>query len=492
MKILFCASELSPLIKIGGLGDVAGSLPKALTILGIDISIAIPHYSTVATSEPIQQLTTISLQYNKQPAEVIISKTTLPNSTVPVFLFGNDRYIAEGGKEAFVGTVSEGQRFAFFSKALTEVINAGIIRELDDITLVHLNDWHTSLVPLLWKIKQQTRSLEDRPAFLLTIHNMAYQGVVPIDLLDELGITIDDAEELRWDAANNDIDILLQGLLHSDAVSTVSPTYAQEILTDQYSEGLGEILNRRKDALFGILNGIDYTVWNPADDKHIACKYISENLTQGKKANKNALQANVGLPEKDLPVIGFIGRIEPRQKGIDLIYEWLQTTVADQEATIANKFQFVLLGTGDKDWEEKLQALVGGNAQWLSINLTFSEELAHAMYAGSDFLLMPSKFEPCGLPQMIAERYGTLPIVHGVGGLKDSVIDGHTGFVFTDYSAASMQAKIAEALNICNTEQYWRMARAGMQTDFSWNASAKQYQKLYEKTAGFVKGDTVV
>lgn len=483
MKVVFAASEMVPFIKIGGLGDVAGSLPKAVAALGQEVTVVIPNYSLIDQAKwGIQRAHEFAMLFAAKEETVTVSKATLPESNVAVLFLGNDQYLSGGGKDAFAGTVSEADRFAFFSKALVTLIKSGNMPELTAVDIVHLNDWHTSMVPVLWKL---TNTASKPPAFLLSIHNLSYQGVTDLTILDKLGIKAGDNDELKWDAANNDIDMLLQGILHADAINTVSENYAKEILTDAFSEGLGEILRRRQDRLFGIVNGIDYRLWDPSTDTAIAKPYTIESLKTAKPVNRTALQANLGLAQDDKPIISFIGRIEPKQKGIDLIYDWLKERIRNQESGIKEKIQFVLLGTGDKEWEEKLRKLVPSNEQWLSVNLAFDEKLAHQIYAGSDYILMPSKFEPCGLPQMIALHYGTLPIVHGVGGLKDTVLDGWTGFLFQDYSVSAMEAKIAQAVEIYNTDAYWKMARQGMKQNFSWDASAKKYLNLYKKTIQF-------
>lgn len=487
MHVLYCASEGAPIVKIGGLGDVAGSLPKALQDLGITTTLVIPHYQIIDNQkwqiEPVGEIV-VPFGVNQESIPVTVSKTHLPNSSVTVILLYDATYIAGGGANAFEGSVSESQRFAFFSKAITELLYAENMRELVGMPdVIHLNDWHTCPVPLLVKQRQkQMPASTYNPAFVLTIHNLAYQGITDLSILDTLHLDPKDDEGVKWDAANNDVDMLLEGIIHVDAINTVSVNYAKEILTKEFCEGLCEILQRRQDRLFGILNGIDYATWSPQTDSFVTRTYGQSDLESGKAENKQHLQSRLGLAVKaEVPVVGFIGRVEPIQKGIDLCYDWLQSLEAQAKTGGAVPVQFVLLGTGDKAWEAKLTDLKQGNEQWLSINLLFDETLAHMMYAGCDYIIMPSKFEPGGLPQMIAQHYGTVPIVHAVGGLKDTVQDGQTGFTFAEYASTALANSVKRALKEYNAPAYWQMARVGMEQDYSWAASAKKYQAFYEQ-----------
>lgn len=477
MTVLYCASEAAPIAKIGGLGDVAGSLPKALQEMGVTAAVIIPHYETIDNAKwQISQIGEIEISYNKQPLKLSVSQTVLPNSDTLVFLLGEPNFIAGGGKSAFENSHSESERFAIFSAGIVAFAGSALCEQaLGKVDLINCNDWHTSLVPLLLK-QSSTPNIKT----VLTIHNLSYQGIGPRTIGEAIGL--EDVASLVNE--NGDINFLLQGIKHCDALTTVSESYAKEIVTEQFGAGLeGEIL-KVQHKLSGILNGIDYTLWNSLEDSYLDHHYLDLSKSDdqiAKQQNKAALRKKLELPKADLPIFTFIGRLDPNQKGIDLIVQWLGLI---KESILREQVQVIILGTGDPAWEEKFKAMQPGNEQWLSVNMFFAEDLAHLLYAGSDYLLIPSKFEPCGLPQMIAQHYGTPPIVHEVGGLKDTVKDGVTGFSFELFQLASLHEKITEARKTYNTPDYWKMAKAGMEQDFSWHGSAKKYKALYESLAG--------
>lgn len=483
MRVLYCASEAAPILKIGGLGDVAGTLPKALRHEGIDTAVVVPHYAIVDNQKwQISHVGDFSTSYNGQEHPVSISMTLLPDSEVPLYLLGNDTYISAGGTHAFENSGIEAERFAFFSKAIATMITKDDLHNLMPLPdVVNCNDWHTSLIPVLYKHLDKDDHVH--PAFTLTIHNLAYQGKADSGIIGKLGLPTD------LMAKGDTVSFLAEGIKAAEAINTVSENYAREILTPTFGEKLENLLLSKKDRLYGILNGLDYSVWNPTSDKSlvqtypVVARYSEEALIlvkAGKQANKRALQQLVQLPQDDVAVIGFIGRIEPIQKGVDLIIDWLHA-VARQHNDQKPSFQVIILGTGNAEWEQKLIGVSSKYQDWVSAQMRFDEHLAHTMYGGCDFMLMPSKFEPGGLPQMISQRYGTLPIVHGVGGLKDTVIEGKTGFLFEDYSYPSLSEAISKSLGIYNTQEQWQMITNGMQQDFSWDASAKKYITFYNQ-----------
>lgn len=473
MNICYLSSEASPLVKIGGLGDVAGSLPKAIKALGHDICLVLPDYDAIdKTQYPAEEIASLSVVYNGQEEYLTISKSSLPDSDVPVFLLGNKTYIASGGTSVHEDHAITVDRYAFFSLAVAQLMKQHT-EILGSIDVVNCNDWHTALIPLLLK-----NLLDKPPKTVLTIHNLSYQGITDQTLKEKLGIL--EAKIPVTQDQNGDINILREGILRADMLSTVSENYAKEILTKEFGEHLEDLLNTRKDQLSGIINGIDTQYWDPEHDNHLAMNYQitgeKSDITQARSINKSTLQAKLTLSSSHRPVLGFIGRIDPQQKGIDILTGWLE---AIEEKTDPG-YHVVILGTGDASWEERLLQLGEARSEWLSVNILFDEGLAHLMYAGCDFILVPSKFEPCGLPQMIAQRYGALPIVHAVGGLRDTVTDNETGFVFTDYTRAALHETVDKAVGTYQNDHYWTMIQNSFNKDYSWAISAKKYLKLYE------------
>ncbi|MBI4999231.1 glycogen synthase [Candidatus Gottesmanbacteria bacterium] len=493
MKVLYCVSEVAPIIKVGGLGDVAGSLPKALARLGVDIRIIVPAYEEILTrintNTNTKRHESFKVEFAGREEEVVLRETALPQSEVPVYFLENKTYLSRDGHQAFAGTEKEVERFAFFSKAIAEFVphTPGVYYDgssprgcvCSGFDLLHLNDWHTSLVPLLLPAPSQLTT--HNPPVLLTIHNLSYQGIGSLGLLDKLGLKSDSCRVLKWDAQNRDIDILMEGIIHATFVNTVSPTYAKEIMTPEFGCGIEEILKGKEGRVTGILNGIDCEVWNPGTDPLINFQFGSPlgvfNFQVGKQKNKRELQRLLGLKITDkTPLLAFIGRLEPKQKGLDILYEAMEKLLPEEN------FQFVLLGTGDPVWERQW-----GNEtmkQWDNFRFIcrFDEKLAHQIYAGADMILLPSKFEPCGLPQMIGMRYGTLPLVRKTGGLADTVKDNVNGFMFEEHSGEALADKIKEALEKCQMSNVkCQMIENAMSRDFSWEASAQKYLELYKR-----------
>ncbi len=446
---------------------MAGSLPKALERLGVEIDVVVPKYGEIKNTQ-LEKRREITIEFAQALEKVIVWQTELPNSNVKVILLENEHYLSTGEHQAFAGTVSEIERFAFFSKAIVGLIthHPQLITPPD---LLHLNDWHVSLVPLLSEEACRLPSL-------LTIHNISYQGQAPLDLLQKLDLKTTSCRVLSWDAQNRDIDILMEGIIHADFVNTVSPTYAREIKTPEFGFGIEEVLKGKEGRVVGILNGLDYEVWNPETDKNINFQYSSSDFQLGKTKNKLFLQKQLGLEVKEnMPLLAFIGRLEPKQKGLDILYEAMEQLLPEKS------FQFVLLGTGNKEWEERFNNETMKQFSNFVFMARFDEKLAHQIYAGADIILVPSRFEPCGLPQMIAMRYGALPLVRKTGGLADSVRDSVNGFVFEEYSGEALTNKIKEAIEkVKNQKPKIKMTKEAMQQDFSWDKSARDYLQLYK------------
>lgn len=455
LKVLFASSEVVPFAKTGGLADVAGSLPSALHETGVDIRVIMPKYASVKASS----------------GEGTMGKA------VKVYFVENDDYFNRSQLygDKFGDYPDNLDRFSFFSREILERCK----RENFRPDIIHCNDWQTALVPVYLNTIYKYDPFFAKTKVLFTIHNMAYQGLFPKEEYPKIGLdwvlfTIEYFE--FYDKVN----LMKAGLVYSDAISTVSPTYAREILAKEFGCGLEGVLKTREDSLYGILNGIDYDVWNPAKDAKIFKKYSAGNI-EDKYANKEMLQEETALKvDRDIPVIGLISRLAD-QKGLDLIARIINEM-------LDMKVQFILLGTGDNRYHvlfEKMAKIHGKNT---SINLRFDAILAQKIYAGSDIFLMPSRYEPCGLGQMISFKYGTVPVVRQTGGLKDSVeeFDPKTlkgnGFAFEEYRADHLFAAIKRALALYRNKDVWmKLVKSVMALDFSWAASAEEYIKLYNK-----------
>jgi starch synthase len=472
-NILFASSETHPLIKTGGLADVAGSLPIALKQLGQDVRIIMPHYASLKTEQPSRFLSTVRVNN----CDVNILENQLPNSDVVVWLvdypplFGTpgNPYLDDTGKP----WANIGERFALFCRIVVEVaMNRAYLNWHADI--VHCNDWQTGLVPALLSLEPQP------PASVFTIHNMAYQGLFPSSAFAQYNLPgqLWHPDGLEY---HGKLSFIKGGLRYADAITTVSPTYAQEIQTSEFGYGLEGLLAFRQHQLTGILNGIDTTVWDPANDPHLPACYDSHTLAH-KQRCKAALQQQLGLPVNDrLPVFALIGRLV-EQKGIDLVLACLPELVK-------LPLQFVLLGSGDKSIELKLLDFNRLYPDKVAITIGYNEPLAHQMEAGADIFLMPSRFEPCGLNQMYSQRYGTLPIVRKTGGLADTVVDAlpdsladnsATGFVFNEASPGALLEAIKRSLLLYHDNARWQgLQQNAMGKDFTWANSAQHYLELY-------------
>ena len=433
MKILLVASEVAPIVKIGGLGDVIGSLPKALEKIGVNADVIVPFYPKAKTEK--------------------LKVSKLPGSNVDVLMLKNAEYFASAKNETEV--------FTFFDKAVVEYIKS----QYNTYDLVHCHDWHTGLITHL--LQEELHA--ERPATLFTVHNLFYPGTGDPALVRKVGISPGTHPLIDYDIGDGDINLVYQGITSSDYVSTVSESYAEEIKTEEFGSYMAEILQSRKDVLKGILNGIDYSVFKRDFDK--------SDWKEKKDEHKKELQKEMGLEVSDKPVFSFVSRLDPGQKGLDILYVSIPH-ILDSGG------QFVLLGTGAKEWEEKFTQMAEEKKYQgdLSINIKFSGELANKIYSGSNFFFVPSRYEPCGLTQMLSMYYGTPPIVRKVGGLKDTVRDGENGFVFDEYSSVQLNKAIDRSFRIYeDKEGYKKMVEIALDTDFSWDKSAKKYVQLYEE-----------
>jgi len=471
MKVLFAVWELAPFFQVGGLGDVARSLPKSLYSQGIDIRIILPYYKALKLFKIKRELVKkFAVIYNGKKERVSLFKIHFLDSDLPVYLIKNDAHLDIPLK----GT------FAFLNLTIYQIVKENYLNWQPDI--IHCNDYHTALIPFLAK----HRGLKCKT--LLTIHNIDHQGKTSIDAVQKIGLDHIRCRVIHWEIKKRQINFLLEGIIHADLVNTVSPTYAKEIMTEEYGAGLDEITRNERDKIYGILNGIDYDTRCPLKDKNILHHYTAEKVNEklpyilhspivGKRLNKEFLQEKLNFDVNDkIPLIGFIGRLDGWQKGLDIMHKMIRRINLD-------KFQFVILGQGNVDWTERLQWLTSFYQKSVAFIDKFDNRLASQIYAASDFLLVPSRFEPCGLIQMIAMRYGTLPIARSTGGLKDSIENGVDGFLFKKYTSYDLEKTLKKAVHIWKNdkEKMAKMIEAAMTKDFSWNKSAVEYINLYKK-----------
>ncbi|MEW8085255.1 MAG: glycogen synthase GlgA [Candidatus Thiodiazotropha endolucinida] len=478
MKILFASSEATPLIKTGGLADVAGSLPAALNNIGQDCRLILPGYPDVLEkADNLQSLTQLEIAGETSPVRLL--QGSCGPHRVPLYVIdaphrfnraGNPYLSPEG-----MNWPDNAERFSLFCHAVTELALNRIDHDWQP-DVVHANDWQTGLIaPLL-------STQENRPATLFTIHNLAYQGLFDHATFLRLGLP-DELWSYHHLEFHDQLSFIKGGIALSDRVNTVSPSYAAEIKTAEFGYGLEGLLNHRKDHFSGVLNGIDYHEWDPLNDRHIDTPYSTESFAD-KRNNKLALQQEYGLPEdENIQLFGYIGRLVD-QKGVDLILQVLPG-IMDAGA------QMVMLGSGNKDLEHALEKISNRYHSRVGVFIGYDEGLSHRIEAGCDSFIMPSRFEPCGLNQMYSLRYGTVPIVRRTGGLADTVVDVNpttlvngsaTGFVFDNADGSSLWGAMEHAINFYRRSATdWEiLARTGMQQDFSWEASAQHYLELYQ------------
>jgi starch synthase len=475
LKILFLAAEAVPFAKVGGLADVAGALPQAIKELGHDVRLMIPRYGTIRSDQfPLEKIGEpfpIPVGPEKESVHLIGSTIGEGAKQIPVYLIWNDLYFSS--RDHVYGFEDDAQRFAVFGHAALAAI-----RLLDwQPDVIHANDWHTGIVPTWLNTDGQKDPFYHDIATLFTIHNLAYQGTA-----GRLILTFAQMEHVQHLPVEQPgmVNWLAQGIAHADLVNTVSPGYAREILTPEMGMGLEPLLKQRRNRLLGVLNGIDYEQWNPATDPHIPHRFDGVRLDR-RSANKTALQQQARLPvHSDIPLVGMVTRLD-EVKGMGLIepvLEWLMTQNA----------QFILLGMGNSEYHEMLEQIQARYPERMRICLKFDEVLARRIYAGADMLLMLRAVEPCGMGQMIAMRYGCVPVVRATGGLADTVSDNTakrgrgTGFTFADYTVESCQGALERALKAFEGKLSWRsIQQRGMAADFSWTAAAKEYVKLYRQ-----------
>ena len=478
LKVLILAAEIVPFVKVGGLADVVGALPKALQELGHDVRLVMPRYRQVDPEHFHLQTIISSMPVPMGPyqVEVNILQGTIGNN-VPVYMVDAPRYFE---RENLYGYTDDGERFILFCRAALEAARA-----LNwSPNIVHCNDWHTGIVPNWMHTLYYGDPFFERTATVYTIHNLAYQGIFGYRLLEVAGVASKGFLYPQISELANVVDVMGRGILFADSITTVSERYAQEILTPTFGERLDHLLRSRKERVFGILNGIDYQENDPIHDAHIHTPFDINSLDK-RIENKTALQEQAHLPvNADIPLLAMISRLAD-QKGLDLIAQ-VVNQLLDQG------IQLVVMGIGDQHYHELFQSLAARYPSQVAIFLTFNTELAQRIYAGSDMFLMPSRFEPCGLNQMIAMRYGSVPIVRNVGGLADTVqnydpaSDTGNGFLFNDYDPWQLFAAIMRALTVYRFKDVWRTLQIrGMQADHSWRASARRYVDIYRNALAF-------
>lgn len=470
LKILIVSSEAAPFVKSGGLGDVVGSLPKALRKLGADVRVVIPKFRKIKNENYIDVEYLggfdVKLGWRTQKAGVLFK-----NGEVPTYFIENDFYF---GRDELYGYDDDNERFAFFSKAVLDMLP--FVDFVPDI--IHCNDWQTGPVPMLLRETYKKITYLKDIKTIYTIHNLQYQGNFDPSSMEML--------DLPWYLYDNGtvefygrMSYMKAGLVYADIISTVSETYADEIQTEEYGYGFDGIIRAGKDRLRGIINGIDYETNNPETDKRIDVNYSADNA-EAKKENKRLLQERLGLEQRDVPMICMISRLAD-QKGLDILANAM-------ERLMQNDIQFVILGTGEKRYEDMFRYYENRWKGRFCSCIMFDDTLAQKIYASGDMFLMPSRFEPCGLGQMFSLRYGTVPVVRKTGGLADSVeqFNGETGtgngFLFETYDAEGILWAVGEALKIyADTDKWNTLVKNCMNTKLSWSDSAEKYMELYKE-----------
>lgn len=475
MQIVFASAECAPFVKTGGLGDVAGSLPAALVHAGAEVIVMVPKYATIKDEYKAQMEHFSDFYVSLGWRNEYCGLEKLEHDGVTYMFIDNERYFA---RDYPYGFFDDGERFAFFSKAITESLQH--LPASFECDILHCNDWQTALAPVFLREFYQGLPLYDRVKTVFSIHNVAFQGQFSDTVMEDiLGVAHIPAaaSQLRCDACS--INYMLGALRYADAITTVSPTYANEIQTPEFGEGLDGVLRERSYALQGILNGIDVAGFDPATDKRIAANYTVEDRS-GKAVCKAKLQEELGLEVRDdRPLMVMVTRLT-RQKGMDLVMYAL-------DRILAGGVQVAVLGTGDRDYEDGLRYFQDKYPGTMAARIEFDPALSQRMYAAADMFLMPSKFEPCGLSQIIAMRYGTLPIVRETGGLKDTVIPYNeftgegTGFSFSNFNGDEMGDAVFRAARLFwdNCDAWNQLVTQAMSQDFSWTRSADKYLDLY-------------
>ena len=473
LKILVVASEMAPYAKSGGLGDVVGTMPNAVAQLGVDMRVVVPKYRSIDTKyfAGIRYLGDfpVTLNWRHQKAGVLEKKV----DDLTVYFLENDYYF---GRDGYYGYEDDAERFAFFDKAVLEML-----RFLDFYPdIIHCNDWQTG--PLCMMLREAFWGFTDYKSIrtVYTVHNLQYQGRFPMQVMEFFDVPYEKFYQCEF---YGQVNYMKAGLVYADEITTVSPTYAKEVQTFQYGYGLECVLQSRKDHLQGILNGIDFAHNDPATDPRLVVNYGITTLEK-KKENKFALQKQLGLPQRDCPMMAVISRLAD-QKGLDLI-SWALPQLLNEDV------QFVVLGTGEQRYEDYFRKMEWEHRDKVSANIIFDDTLAQRIYASADLFLMPSLFEPCGLGQMFALRYGAVPVVRKTGGLSDTVTHFNpetgegNGFVFEHYTGDGLLWAVWQGLNLFwNDHLAWeKIMKNGMSCDFSWHQAAKAYLTMYENLVG--------
>ncbi len=480
MKIAYVASEVFPYAKTGGLGDVAGALPIELSKLGHEVKVFMPKYNTFGETEYglhyEWDIGSIPIRVDGHVYQVHVHTATLPDSNVEVFFVDCPHYFHRF--RIYTTDWDEDERFVLFSKGVIEILQR--IAWAPDI--IHCNDWQTGVLPILLKENYGWDKLFDKTATVFTIHNVAYQGIFSKEAFEKAEIKYEHYQTGGLGEYYGNVNFLKTAILVSDAVNTVSETYTKELLTEEYGAGMQSFLAARKDDFFGILNGIDYNVWNPETDRFIPYNFTCENLSD-KIKNKKTLLERLGIPyNENVPLIGIISRLVD-QKGLDIfVYGINQLMELDA--------QWIVLGSGLQKYEDLFQQIAVRYPEKISVYLGFNNELSHMIEAAADIFLMPSRFEPCGLNQMYSLRYGTVPVVRKTGGLADTVQDWNeflehgkeigTGYSFVEYSSIALLLSVQRAIHDFHLKDVWKKIQLnGMKKDFSWQKSAEKYIQIY-------------
>jgi len=479
LRILFAVSEVAPFSKTGGLADVAGALPRALATLGHDVRIVTPRYRSFDGT--VERVTSVRVRTARGDVTATIGRTSLPGSAVPVYTVEDDRGwfdrdgLYQAGARDFPDNLD---RFAFFSRAALDLVAA--LDWTPDI--IHCHDWQTALIPVYLKARRRGNGSDaGPPRTVLTIHNLGYQGAFPGEQFSATGL---DGDQFTPEGLEfyGQVNLLKGGLLAADLLTTVSPTYAREIQTESASHGLHGVLTARRSDLIGIINGIDTDAWNPETDPALAARFSAADPS-GKAVCREDLLRRVGLPAGPGPVVAMITRLA-EQKGVDLVIELLPELVT-------LNLRLVILGTGNPSYEAELRRWSVKAPDRLATVLQFDDALAHRVAAGADVFVMPSRYEPCGLSQMYAMRYGAVPVCHETGGLADTVVDVRprwtregraTGFLFRPCDADALIRALQLALAVYRDPPAWRrIMAAGMRSDFGWARSAVEYANAYRR-----------
>lgn len=473
MKVLFVASEAVPFIKTGGLADVMGALPKALAQKGVDVRLVIPKYSGIADAVKEKMKTVVTGTVNLSWRQLYYGVEAVEQDGVTVYFIDNEWYFK---RDNLYGYGDDAERFAYFCRAVLTMLPAVDFKP----DIIHCNDWHTGLMGVFLKEDFRHDPFYKDMKLVYTIHNLKYQGIYPPSIMrDIIGLPQElfDNGNLECDGC---VNYMKSGLVYADRVTTVSPTYAQEITYPYFGEGLDGYIRANSGKVSGILNGLDVDTYNPETDPYIKKQYSVATARADKRENKDALRAELGLRiKRGVPLIAMVTRLV-EDKGLDLVMRIMDELVDDE-------VQLVLVGTGDAGYEDAFRELAYRHPNKVSANIMFNEALAHKVYAASDMFLMPSRYEPCGLSQLIALRYGSIPIVRETGGLKDTVhpFDKYSGqgngLTFPNFNAHELLFTTKRALGYYEDDSIWdQLVKNAMNSDYSWNQSADAYISLYE------------